>query len=228
MTNSYANLPQYYNQTGYAPENYYQSPKKTSHTGTILTAGAFLAGGTAGFFKNRYPVPKSGKVSDSFAQNAFEKHVRDNFKNEDKVLYKQTKKIINKIGKIRTPDGFKKLLNKNKEVLASVCAGMECSEETFLNSLTKENLKENKDMLKKRLKGINEHNYESFKNFIVQCWDKKEKKFVKPDGFDEKIFNSIKKAKSQVQWIKGLKYGAITAAVTAGVVAAYRIFVPKR
>ena len=106
--------------------------------GSAVVGGA--AGGTVGYLKNRFPVDKNGKASDSFAKQAFENHISKNLSKDGQEFFKQLKNVIKGIDKVKDVDGMKKLLNANKKVFD----GNKISLETYLSSLSADNIKESK------------------------------------------------------------------------------------
>ena len=104
MANSYAmNAGNMYSQGGG-----YQPVRKNSGPSVfgMMTLGA-LGGGTAGYFRNRYPVGKDGVVSDSFAREVFDKNLNKNTSSDVKKYFKQLKEVLKKIDKVKTPEEFR-------------------------------------------------------------------------------------------------------------------------
>ena len=225
MTSSYMMNGNYYgpqyNQT-YSP---YQNQNNRGLPVIGLATGGALAGGAVGFFKSRFHVSKEGTVADSFAKAAFQKHVDKNLSSKGKEFFKQIDNIMSKVDKIKTPEEFKKLLKDNKLVSESNINGL--SLDTLLETVNSDNLKSKKDALKKSIEAINEYNIENMKETIKACWDKEGKKFVKPSGIKDNLFDVIKNTKRNDQWKKAGKYAGISAAVAGGLAVLYNMFINK-
>ena len=225
MTSSYMMNGNYYgpqyNQT-YSP---YQNQNNRRLPVIGLATGGALAGGAVGFFKNRFPVSKEGTVADSFAKAAFQKHVDKNLSSKGKEFFKQIDNIMSKVDKIKIPEEFKKLLKDNKLVSESNINGL--SLDTLLETVNSDNLKGKKDALKKSIEAINEYNIDNMKETIKACWDKEGKKFVKPSGIKDNLFDVIKNTKRNDQWKKAGKYAGISAAVAGGLAVLYNMFINK-
>ena len=209
MANSYAmNAGNMYSQGGG-----YQPVRKNSGPSVfgMMTLGA-LGGGTAGYFRNRYPVGKDGVVSDSFAREVFDKNLNKNTSSDVKKYFKQLKEVLKKIDKVKTPEEFRKLINANKYIIDEQCKGI--SSETLLDAVNTTNIKTSKEALKKSLEGIMDFELLKTKNAVKLGWNSESKKFIKSSEFkDAKLFDIIKNTKSNMQWKKALKYGGITAGV---------------
>ena len=200
------------------------TPQRSSSPSTVgaMALGA-VGGGGVGYWMNRYPVGKDGNVSDSFAKEVLNNHIKKNLSSTEKEFFKQVDNVLAQIDQIKDVEGLKSLLNKNKMVLDGKMTGL--SLDTFVNSLNSDNLKKSKKSLKTVLENGDMANRQIFKNYAEKCWDKDAKKFVKPDNLDSKIFDVIKKTKSKNQWKKALKYGGITAGVLGALTIGYKMFV---
>ena len=224
MTSSYNAAG--YQQTGYP--QYYNHPQQQKNGGASVFGAAALgfAGGSAiGAYKFRYPV-KDGVVSDSFAKNALDKLIDKGYALEDKKFFKQMRNVMKKVDKIKKPEKFKKLLNKNPEVCQRIYNTV--STETVCDTLTRENLGGKKKVLKEALEAQKNNSLVSMKDAIKACWSEEEKKFIKPDNFkDSKVFKVIKGTKSRVQFKKALKYGGITAGILGALTLVYKIFTTR-
>ena len=185
--------------------------------GTAVVGGA--VGGAIGYLKNRHPVDKNGVASDSFAKQAFENHVSKNMSSDGKEFFKQLKTVTKGLEKVKDVEGMKKLLNDNKKVFA--VSGM--SLDTYLSSLTPDNIQESKKVLQEQIEKRNMTNYQTFKNLTEKCWNKEKKCFTKPDGVEQKIFDVIKNTKTKGQWKKALKYGGVTAGVMGALTLGYKM-----
>ena len=222
MVNSYGmntypqmNYNQGFNQNIQPQQN--RSSGFGSVIGTAVVGGA--VGGAIGYLKNRHPVDKNGVASDSFAKQAFENHVSKNMSSDGKEFFKQLKTVTKGLDKVKDVEGMKKLLNDNKKVFA--VSGM--SLDTYLSSLTPDNIKESKKVLQEQIEKRNMTNYQTFKNLTEKCWNKEKKCFTKPDGVEQKIFDVIKNTKTKGQWKKALKYGGVTAGVMGALTLGYKM-----
>lgn len=222
MVNSYGmntypqmNYNQGFNQNIQPQQN--RSSGFGSVIGTAVVGGA--VGGAIGYLKNRHPVDKNGVASDSFAKQAFENHVSKNMSSDGKEFFKQLKTVTKGLEKVKDVEGMKKLLNDNKKVFA--VSGM--SLDTYLSSLTPDNIKESKKVLQEQIEKRNMTNYQTFKNLTEKCWNKEKKCFTKPDGVEQKIFDVIKNTKTKGQWKKALKYGGVTAGVMGALTLGYKM-----
>ena len=222
MVNSYGmntypqmNYNQGFNQNIQPQQN--RSSGFGSVIGTAVVGGA--VGGAIGYLKNRHPVDKNGVASDSFAKQAFENHVSKNMSSDGKDFFKQLKNVTKGLEKVKDVEGMKKLLNDNKKVFA--VSGM--SLDTYLSSLTPDNIKESKKVLQEQIEKRNMTNYQTFKNLTEKCWNKEKKCFTKPDGVEQKIFDVIKNTKTKGQWKKALKYGGVTAGVMGALTLGYKM-----
>ena len=188
MANSYAmNAGNMYSQGGG-----YQPVRKNSGPSVfgMMTLGA-LGGGTAGYFRNRYPVGKDGVVSDSFAREVFDKNLNKNTSSDVKKYFKQLKEVLKKIDKVKTPEEFRKLINANKYIIDEQCKGI--SSETLLDAVNTTNIKTSKEALKKSLEGIMDFELLKTKNAVKLGWNSESKKFIKSSEFkDAKLFDIIK------------------------------------
>lgn len=222
MVNSYGmntypqmNYNQGFNQNIQPQQN--RSSGFGSVIGTAVVGGA--VGGAIGYLKNRHPVDKNGVASDSFAKQAFENHVSKNMSSDGKEFFKQLKTVTKGLEKVKDVEGMKKLLNDNKKVFAV----SEMSLDTYLSSLTPDNIQESKKVLQEQIEKRNMTNYQTFKNLTEKCWNKEKKCFTKPDEVEQKIFDVIKNTKTKGQWKKALKYGGVTAGVMGALTLGYKM-----
>ena len=222
MVNSYGmntypqmNYNQGFNQNIQPQQN--RSSGFGSVIGTAVVGGA--VGGAIVYLKNRHPVDKNGVASDSFAKQAFENHVSKNMSSDGKEFFKQLKTVTKGLEKVKDVEGMKKLLNDNKKVFA--VSGM--SLDTYLSSLTPDNIQESKKVLQEQIEKRNMTNYQTFKNLTEKCWNKEKKCFTKPDEVEQKIFDVIKNTKTKGQWKKALKYGGVTAGVMGALTLGYKM-----
>ena len=215
MTNSF-NVNNYPNHYAQQKE---QQNRKSYTPAAILLAG--VGGGVVGYCKSKHPISKDGKVSDNFAKEVLEKHVKKNGTEQEKRIYEQSRNILKKIGKIKTVGHFKELVENNRKVFSSEQLGIDI--EKYMNSVSKTNLKENKDTIKRIAEGNNMAKIQTIKNQALQCWDKDKKSFKKSDNVDSKLFDIINKTKSKNQWKKAIKYGGIAAGVMGALTVSYKI-----
>ena len=217
---SYNNLPQYNTYPG--PSNRNTSSKSGPSTFGMMTLGA-LGGGAVGYFKNRYPVQKDGTVSDSFAKEVFEKNLKKNRSETAQKFFNQLNNVLKKIDKINSPEGLKKLLKENKEIIEEQCKGI--SVDTFLDGINSSNLKETQKSLKEVLEKNLDFEILKTKKAIKLGWNNDSKKFIKtPEFKDNKLFDVIKNTKNNIQWKKALKYGGITAGIMGALTIGYKFF----
>lgn len=204
----------------YSP-NLSQQQKSGNGAGSIIGMSVIggLVGGAVGYMKSRYPVDKNGIASDAFAKQAFENHVDKNMSKDGKAFFKQLNTILEKIDKVKDVEGMKKLLQANKKVFDVGSVSLD----TYVSSLSEDNIKESKKVLKEQIEKRNMTNYQTFKNLTEKCWNREKKCFTKPDGVDSKIFEVLKNTKTKGQWKKALKYGGITAGVMGALTVGYKM-----
>ena len=213
-----------------APYNmqYPNQPEQKSAAPAVFgmaTLGA-IGGGAVGYFRNRYPIGKDDKVSDSFAKQVYENIAK--LDAEDNKVYKQCNAILKKIDKVKDGAELKKLLEKNKEASEVLFKNLHSSKDAILNMVSKDNIKSTKETIKQSIKSANEMFIQCSKNIIQKCWDKENKTFVKPEKMDSKIFEAVKSTKSSNAWKKALKYGGITAGVLGALTLVYNIMTTPR
>ena len=204
--------------------NYYTQPQGRQNGKSYAPAAMLLAGvggGVIGYCKSKHPISNDGKVSDSFAREVLEKHVKKNVTEQEKNVYEQSRNILKKIGKTKTVSQFKELVKNNSKALSAEQLGMDV--EKYINSVSETNLKENKDAIKKIAEGNSMAKIQTIKNQALQCWDKDKKSFKKSDNVDSKLFDIIKKNKSKKQWKKALKYGGVAAGIMGALTVGYKI-----
>lgn len=200
-----------------------QSSNKVPFLGVTALGG--ITGAGIGFFKNNSPVSKNGKVSDTFAQKAFDKHIKNNLSKDGKEFFTQVKNILSKIDSVKTVEDFKKLLNNNKKVCSTDINGF--SADSILKTLTTENVKSKASALKSGLQHWLDYNVKNMKDSISACWDKESKKFVKPNNMDDKIFKTIKNTGTNSKTVKILKHAGIGAAIAGGLAIVYNLFASR-
>ena len=195
--------------------NGYQT--RSSLLGSVLTGAAvgFTGGAlvTAGvdYFKNRKPVSNGGEVSESFAKRVMDRIISKDYVAKGKEFFNQKMNVLRKIDASKTPEKFKKLMKKNRAFCQTLFDGI--SLDTMCNTVTKENIKGKISAIKQRVQASLATEMQNIKDSVSLCWDKENKKFVKPSGVDDKLFKIIKNTKNSVNWKKAAKYGGITAGV---------------
>lgn len=202
----------------------YQYPYQNSGRGAQILGGALtnaaigFAGGTAitagiDYFRNRQPV-NNGAVKDSFAQQVLDKMIKKDYTAKGKQFFKEIADISKHIGSIKSPEKFRKLMEKNKKYCSTLCDGI--SLKTMCDTVTKENLKDKIAAIKERIEASLRAEKQNIKDIVALCWDNENKKFVKPKSVDEKLYKIIKNTKNDVNWKKAFKYGGITAGILGG------------
>ena len=211
MQNAYAQ--------GMNPYQYQGGMQGSGVLGRALTTAALgFAGGTAvtagvDYFRHRNPV-NNGTVKDSFAQQVLDKIVKKDYVAKGKQFFREVADVSKHIGNIKTPEKFKKLMEKNKKYCSTLFDGI--SLKTVCDTVTKENLKEKISAIKERVDASLRAEKQNIKDIVALCWNSEEKKFVKPKGVDEKLFKIIKSTKNDINWKKAFKYGGITAGIFGG------------
>lgn len=209
------------------PQNYPNtgSPKSGVSTFGMMTLGA-IGGGAAGYFLNRHPVSKAGEVSDEFAKKAFDKQVNKNLSSKGKEFFEQVNRLVKKIDKAKDAESLKKLIKENPLALRLNEAGI--SLDTYLNSINADNFKKIKQNIKQDVEKMTQSYYEKFKTITQACWDKTNKKFVKPTGMQDNVFEIIKKTNTNQRIKKALKYGGITAGVLGALTIGYKMLTASK
>ena len=215
--------PQGYSQ--YYPQIY---PRRSSLLGGVLTGAAvgFTGGAlvTAGvdYFKNRKPVNGSGEVSESFARRVMDRIIKKDYVAKGKEFFNQKLNVLRKIDASKTPEKFRKLMQKNRAFCSTLCDGI--SLDTMCKTVTKENIKGKISAIKERVQASLSTEIQNIKDAVHLCWDKENKKFVQPSGVDNKLFDIIKNTKNSINWKKVCKYGGITAGVFGAATLGLAIF----
>ena len=231
MTNPYSMgqpYPQNYQNNVY-PQNHYQNSNQSIFSSVLTNSFIGFAGGTvvgAGieYIKNRKPV-KNGEVTDSFAKQVMDKMIDKNCTVRGKEFFKQKGELLKKISKVSSPEEFTKLMKKYKTYASSLCEGM--SLDSMCKTVTKDNLKGKISALKKKIEASLEPEMRNIKDTISLCWDKENKKFIKPKNVEDKVFKIIKNTKNNVQWKKIFKYGGVTAGVFGAATLVYSMLMEK-
>ena len=220
MANGYGMGYEQINQNQLYPQQQYQQVYNQNYGRNVLgslvtTAAVGFAGGTAvtagiDYFKNRKPV-NGGEVSDTFAQKVLDKIIKKDYVAKGKEFFKQKADVLKNIDLAKTPEKFRKLMKKNKEFCKTLCDGI--SLDTMCDTVTKENIKEKISAIKQRTQASLKTEIQNIKDLVKLCWDSENKKFVKPDSVDNKLFKIIKNTNNSINWKKACKYGGITAAI---------------
>lgn len=196
------------------PQDYNQTKKKSSLP--IAGAGLVVGGGVGAYLgskKNPF-VEKGGEITDTFAKNVLEKA-----DDAIKKPYDQVKEVLGKLNSIKTPEDLKSLFSSNPEAKCSVDLG----------TITADNLSNNKTTIKNELEAKSKSLVQDMKNKIKTFWDKKEKKFIKPDGSDENVFKAIQNASKGAKAKIIAKYAAIGAVATGAIAfIAHKILTSKK
>lgn len=191
-----------------------QEKKKSS--APYAAAGLVVGGGVgcfAGCRTNPF-IAKNGEATDSFSKSVYEKFAS---KADDAIKkpFEQGNEILKKIDSVKSPDELKTLFNNNPEAAKKVCNELGRTPDEFLSDVTSNNLSSNKKTIKEKLESGNNARFQDMKNRIKTFWDAEKKKFVKPEGSDEKVYNAINEAKKGIKTKVVLKYTAIAGAIGA-------------
>lgn len=182
-----------------------QQQKKNINTPLI---GAIAGGGIglyAGIKKNPN-ISKNGEVSDKFAQKAYAKYAESS--ETLKSTYNQALEILQKLKEIKTVEDLKNLLETNIEASKAFCTEIGHTMNDFIQSITKENLQDNKKTIKQQLESINKTKIQSMKNWIQSCWNKNSKTFENSNNLKQEVFDAIKDATKGTQVKQAAKYTA--------------------
>ena len=169
----------------------------------LVVGGA--AGAVAGVKKNPF-IDKSGEATDSFSKKVFQKYI-DKAEDAIKKSHEQKMEIYKDIDGVKTSDELRALFSSKPDAKISL-------EADFLKNVDESNLAASKKTIKNKIIADTNTSLQNVKNKIKTFWDAESKKFAKPDGGDEKIFNAIVDAKKGVKAKVIGKYAAIGAAAT--------------
>lgn len=218
MTNSYGTVMPPQNMAYQNYPVYQQQQEKPSVIPAMLgTATLGFAAGTGvtacvDHFKNKKAF-KNGEISDSLADRILNKMIETDYVAKGKEFLKQKSEVLKGLKKVATPEEFSKLMKKFKKFSSSLCDGVTL--ETMCKTVNKDNLQEKVSALVKRIEASLQSEIQNIKDAAKACWDSENKKFVKPDSIDNKLFKIIKDTRNSVNWKKAFKYGGITASVMA-------------
>ena len=179
----------------------------TIKAGALGFAGGTLITGAYNYYKNRKPINSNGEVTDSFAKKVLDKIIHKDYVVKGKEFFKEKCNVLKKLDSIKTPEKFKKLMEKNRKYCSTLCDGISLN--TMCNTVTEENLKDKISALKKRIQASMEPELQNIKDMIKLCWDKENKKFEKYKFVDNKFFNIIKDTKNDINWKQAFKKGGI-------------------
>ena len=227
----YQNPSEVYYQGNYNPQIYAGNPQSGSLAGKVIKGAALgFAGGaivTAGvdYFKNRKPVNNNGEVSENFANRVMDRIISKNYVAKGKAFFNQKMNVLRNIDASKTPEKFKKLMQKNKAFCNTLFDSL--SLDTVCKTVTEDNVKEKIAAVKQRIQASLSTEIQNIKDAVSLCWDKENKKFTKPKEIDSKLFNIIKNTTYDINWKKVGKYGGITAGITAAAGLIYGIFTGK-
>ena len=204
--------PVTYNQPMYKTIN----QSKPGVVGSAVIAGTVGAGigAVVGATKNPY-ISANGEATDIFAKQVYE-NIIDKAEYAVKNKYKQTNEVLKQIDGINTPEKLKELFDKNELVAKEICADMNLSPKEYLETVCADNLAANKRVIKDRIKVGEQSKFLSVKNQIQSCWDKQNKKLVKPDRMAEDTFKTIKKSMNGLKLKTTGKIAIIGAGIGAG------------
>lgn len=191
-----------------------QEKKKTAAPYVIGSLAVGAGGGALVGWKSNPYISKSGEVVDSFAKEAFEKYIN---KHDDsaKKIYTQSKKVLEEIKKVKTPEELKTLLNNNKDFATAILNDVNQNVDKYIETITQENLRSNKENIIQRTKSMNNHKIQSMKNWIQACWDKTKKEFNKSTSVTQDAFDAIKESTKIGKGKLMAKYAAIGGAAAA-------------
>ena len=193
----------------------YQDVSKVKQKSSLPAAvGGLVAGGAIGAFigfKKNSITDKTG-IKDSFAKKVEERLLNEAGETA-KNIHNQGTNIIKKIDKIKSPEDLKILFEANKDAVKDMCSQLKQTPEEFLQTITSDNLKQNKETIKNWF--IAEHNnkFQAIKNKIQFCWNKDTKKFTQSKAIKDNVYDAIIKTQKSIKKITVIKYGAIAAAI---------------
>lgn len=202
----------------YGPQQnvvHYEGTTHTKPSALPATMGSLLVGGGIGAAIASCKTPyltKSGEISDTFARTTFENYINRTAES-GKEAYEGCLNILKKIDNIKNPEELKALMDANKEAGKEICNEMKQTPEEFLSNITKENLNENKKVIKDKITATNNSRYQNIKNQIQACWDKENKKFIKKDTVKEEVYQTIKNSTTKMKGKVIAKYAAIGAGI---------------
>ena len=216
MSYSYSTVPLSYGpneQFGYEVDPDQNQRKKypslvAGGIGAVVGAGA---GAIIGAKKN--PYMRNGVPKDEFAKSAYDRFVKS-APDDIKQSYGQYNEVFKKIDKVKTADELRTLMNNNPEASKVVSEPLRKTTAEFLSLVNDTNLGTNKTVIKDSMKSAINSRHADMKNQILECWNEgQQKKFVKPAGMDDNVFNAIQKTTRRVKAGFIAKWAAISAAV---------------
>ena len=215
FTNGQMVQPQYYDVSQQA----YQKPSSLS-AGIAGAAVGGLTGGIIGGVVNPY-FAKNGEVKDTFSHKAFKNYLKAK-PEAGKDLYEQGQKVLKEIKNAKSVDEVKTLITNNAKI-------KEIISNDLIQGMTDANLSSNKNSIVQTINAKMNENIQNMKNNIQRCWNREAKKWEKPAGMEDVIYNSINKAK---RWLtsenifKGVGIGVLAGGITAFV--AHKLYTYKK
>ena len=103
---------------------------------------------------------------------------------------------------------------QNKQEAAREALGH--SYDDIIANVTENNLGQNKTTIKNSIEAQQKNNIQKMKNWIQGAWDSKNKKFEKPTGMADDLFNTIKKSAEKYKF-KNLGKGLLIGATLTGI-----------
>ena len=200
------------------PAGYQDVSKVKQKSSLPAAAGGLIAGGAIGAFagfKKNSVIDKNG-IKDSFAKKVEERLINEAGETA-KNIHNQGNDIIKKIDKIKSPEDLKTLFGSNKDAVKDMCSKLKQTPEEFLQTITSDNLKQNKETIKNWFIAGRNNKFQAIKNKIQFCWDKDTKKFTQPKAIKDNVYNAIIKTQKSAKKVSTIKYGAIAAAIGAAV-----------
>lgn len=194
-----------------SPITYDNEPANTVKKNSSIPLGVTgaVAGGIGGCIYGHKTNPfigKNGEATDSFSKKVYLKYI-DKASDATKKAYNQKMEIYKEIDKIKNADDLRAFFAARPEANLKL-------EADFLNNIDANNLAESKEKIKTTIKAYTEASLQNLKNKIKTYWDANTKKFIKPHGGNEKVFDAINAAVKGTKFKLVAKYGAIGAAVT--------------
>lgn len=201
------------NPTGYRDVSKVKNKSSLPAAASGLVAGGAI-GAFAGFKKNSI-TDKVG-IKDSFAKKVEERLLNESGESAKKI-HNQEADIIKTINKVKSPEELRALFAENKDAAKEICKSLKQTPDEFLQTITSDNLKQNKETIKNWFIGEHNNRFQSLKNQIQFCWDKEEKKFTQSPNVKNNVYDAIIKTQKSIKKVSIIKYGTIGAAIGAAV-----------
>lgn len=208
MTNSYS-TPLNYGQT--LPMTYNNDTTNIPQKPSAVPYGiaGCVTGGVAGAIVGNKANPylaKNGEANDTFAKKVFETYI-DKAEESVKKAHNQKMEIYKEIDGVKNADDLRALFASKPDAKLKL-------EPDFLNNVDANNLTESKKTIKEAIEADTKVSYQNLKNKIKTFWDAAQKKFVKPSGADDKVFDAITTAKKGIKGKLIAKYAGVGAVIT--------------